>query len=156
MKRSMFTSLMALLLFSASAFGAPADSVKLQPPDSNAAVTPAGHGQVIAYYFHGDRRCATCQKLEAYSHEAIETGFADRLNDSTLVWRVINFEQADNEHFAKDYELYSQAVILSRVVDGKEVGWVNLDQIWTLVGDKEKFVAYIQAETDRFLNKTEE
>ena len=30
--------------------------------------------KIIAYYFHGTRRCATCKKLEAYSKEAIETG----------------------------------------------------------------------------------
>lgn len=155
MKERMLASLVALLLCSVFAFAAPVDSTKSQPADSSTAVSPSGHEQVIAYYFHGERRCATCQKLEAYSHEAIETGFADQLKDSTLVWRVINFEQPDNEHFARDYELYSQAVILSRVVDGKEVGWVNLDQIWTLVGDKDKFVAYVTAETNRFLTQPE-
>ena len=35
--------------------------------------------KVIAYYLHGHRRCATCIKLEAYTKEAIETGFAELL-----------------------------------------------------------------------------
>ena len=33
----------------------------------------------VAYYFHGNMRCATCRKLEAYSEEAITKGFAEDL-----------------------------------------------------------------------------
>lgn len=110
---------------------------------------------VVAYYFHGDRRCATCQKLEAYSAQAISEGFAGMLEDSSLVWRVVNFDEEDNQHFAKDYQLYSQAVILSRRVDGQQTEWVNLDKIWELVGDKEAFMSYIRKETQAFLAKTQ-
>ena len=35
--------------------------------------------KVVAYYFHGTRRCANCRKIEAYSHEAIEVGFVKEL-----------------------------------------------------------------------------
>ncbi len=44
-------------------------------------VTPAEEltDRVIAYYLHGDRRCATCIKLEAYAKESIETGFVGEL-----------------------------------------------------------------------------
>lgn len=31
---------------------------------------------VVAYDFHGNKRCSTCRKLEAYSEEAITGGFA--------------------------------------------------------------------------------
>lgn len=113
-------------------------------------------GTVVAYYFHGNRRCATCKKLEAYSAEAISEGFGELLEDSSLVWRVVNFDSEGNEHYAKDYQLYSQAVILSRVVDGKETEWLNLDKIWQLVGDKEAFLSYIRKETQTFLEKTGE
>jgi hypothetical protein len=112
--------------------------------------------QIVVYYLHMNRRCMTCEKLEAYSEEAISTGFVEQLKDSTLIWRVTNFETEGNEHFAKDYQLYSQSVILSRQRDGKELEFKNLDQIWKLVGDKEEFVAYIQTETQQFMNPAEE
>jgi hypothetical protein len=111
-----------------------------------------GTDQVIVYYLHMNRRCQTCQKLEAYSQEAITSGFEDQLKDSSLVWRVANFESEGNEHFAKDYQLYSQSVILSRLHNGKETEWKNLDKIWKLVGDKEAFIAYVQSEVHQFLD----
>lgn len=127
-------------------------------PAVTTVVTPAEEmtDQVIAYYLHGERRCATCIKLEAYSKEAIETGFVDELEAGGLVWRVINFEEEGNEHFVDDYELYTKAVILSRQSDGQETGWKNLDKIWELVGDQEKFAEYIQTETKAFLIQEDE
>jgi hypothetical protein len=110
---------------------------------------------VIVYYLHGNRRCPTCQKLESYTREAVDSAFAEQLADSTVVWRVINFQTEGNEHLAEDYELYTQSVILSRVTDDSETEWKNLDRIWKLVGDKDEFVAYIQAEVQSFLNPAE-
>ena len=106
---------------------------------------------IVVYYLHGNRRCATCQKLEAYSHESITANFADLLKDSSMVWKVMNFEEEGNEHFVEEYQLYSQSVVLSRLRDGKETAFKNLDKIWALVGDKDKFLAYIETETKAFL-----
>lgn len=112
------------------------------------------HDQFTVTYFHGNIRCATCRKLEAYSHEAVTSAFDSDLKDSTLDWRVVNFEEKGNEHFVKDYQLYSQALIVSRIRNGKEVGWRNLDKIWELVGTKEDFVKYVQAQVRDFVNET--
>lgn len=109
---------------------------------------------IIATYFHGDRRCATCRKLEAYSREAFETGFAEELRDSTLVWRTINYDRAENGHFLKDYELYTKSLILSRTSDGQEIGWKNLDKIWELVRNKEDYIKYVQSETRKFIESS--
>ena len=107
--------------------------------------------QIIAYYFHGKQRCVTCRKLESYSHEALLTGFEKQLKDSSVVWRVVNFQEKGNEHFVDDYELFSQALIISRTVGNKEVDSRNLEKIWLLVGDKEKFIKYVQAEVQSLL-----
>ena len=112
--------------------------------------------QVVVYYLHMNRRCMTCKKLESYSKEAIESGFPKQLSDSSIVFKVKNFEQKENEHFAKDYQLYSQSLILSRQHDGKEIEWKNLDKIWELVGNKEKFISYVQKEVKDFLNSKED
>lgn len=111
--------------------------------------------QVVVYYLHMNRRCMTCNKLEAYSKEAVETGFANQLQDSSIIFRSVNFETKGNEHFAKDYQLYSQSLILSRQHDGEETEWENLDKIWTLVDDKDEFVTYVQTEIADFLSSKE-
>jgi hypothetical protein len=124
------------------------DSIKVVTAETKTVEEP---DQVVVYYLHMNRRCMTCEKLEAYSKEAVEAGFAEQLNDSSIVFKVENFEQDGNEHFAKDYQLFSQSLILSRLRDGKETEWKNLDKIWTLVGNKEKFITYVQMELASFM-----
>jgi len=109
--------------------------------------------RIFAYYLHGDKRCATCRKLEAYSEEALREGFPEMLKDSTLIWGTINYDQKENEHYLKDYNLFTKALILSRVRDGSEIEWKNLDRIWELVNDKDKFLEYVRKETEAFLKQ---
>jgi hypothetical protein len=68
----------------------------------------------------------------------------------------LNFESEGNEHYAKDYQLYSQSLIVSKLQDGKEIEWKNLDKIWKLVRDKDEFIAYVQAEVKDFMKPSKE
>ncbi len=124
----------------------PADSVSAEGKETSSET-------VFASYFHGNRRCITCRKLEAYSEEALKAAFVEELADSTLIWRAVNYDQKENEHYVKDYNLYTKALILSRVRDGSEVEWKNLDKIWEKVGNKEEFLKYVQEETRAFMSK---
>lgn len=109
--------------------------------------------KIIAYYFHGNRRCGTCKKLEAYSTEAVQTGFDEQLKSGTVEWQVINVDEEPNKHFIDDYQLYTKSVIVSHVVDGKETEWKNLEKIWELVVNKEEFIKYVQTEITDYLEK---
>ena len=124
------------------------DSMKA---DSASSMTTEGSDQLVVYYLHGNRRCMTCRKMEAYSEEAVATGFAAQLKDSSIIWQVANFEEEGNEHFAKDYQLYGQSLIVSKLHEGKEIEWVNLDKIWKLVRNKEQFITYVQTEVKDFM-----
>ncbi len=110
--------------------------------------------QVIAYYFHGTRRCATCLKIEALSQEAIKTGFPKALDDSQLVWQVINFEEPENEHFVDELQLYTQSLIIVDFLGDRQVRWKNLAKVWELVSDKEAFIEYVQQEVREYLGET--
>src|SRR4030042_183035 len=81
----------------------------------------ASDDKVIACYFHGSFRCYTCTNMEKYSREALEANFKDALASGRLEFRAVNVEERGNEHFAKDYQLYTKSLILSLVKDGKEV-----------------------------------
>jgi len=111
---------------------------------------------IIAYYFHGTQRCATCKKLEAYSREALKKGFPEDIADSSIVFTMVNYDLDENRHYIDDYGLYTKALILSKVSDGKEVEWKNLDKIWQLVRDEDKYIEYVQKETADFMNKLTE
>jgi len=113
-----------------------------------AAETPRVRTQrVIAYYFHTTQRCASCRTLEAYSREAIESAFADQLKDGRLVWRVVNTDVKGNEHFVKDYALYTKSLVLVSETRGKPARWKNLEKVWQLLQDKPAFLRYVQDET---------
>lgn len=109
--------------------------------------------KVIAYYFHGDVRCPTCRKIEAYAQEAIETGFPEQLKSGQLEWRVVNIERPANEHFVNDYDLTTRSVVVVNVQDGKQVAWNNLQKVWDLVGNKQAFLTYIQGATRAYLEE---
>lgn len=120
------------------------------PPE----VSPTVSGErVVAYYFHGNARCPTCYKLEAYAQEAIKDGFKAKLDSGRIVWRTVNTDLAENEHFVEDYGLTLQTVVLSREVDGRQVEWKSLDKIWDLVGDQKAYSDYIQTEMRDYLAK---
>ena len=126
------------------------ESIKNIPDTIINATTLLSDRYVITYY-HGNRRCATCQKLEDYASESVEKGLAEELKSGKVVWQTLNFDEEANEHVKKDYGIFSQAVIVSHIVDDKEIEWTNLDKIWTLVSDKEKYVEYVQTEAKEFM-----
>ncbi len=139
-----------LLVLAASGFAAEKENV-VKSDSGQAAVEKATVGKLIVTYFHGNARCATCRKLESYAQEVMDSSYASSMKDSSVVWRLINFDEEANDHFLKDYKMYNQSLILSYLVDGKETSWKNLDQIWLLVGDKEKYQTYIRDEINAFL-----
>ena len=113
---------------------------------------PSADGvKVVAYYFHGTTRCATCRKIEAYSHEAVQNGFAEALKAGKLEWRTLNVEEPANLHFIKDYQLYTRSVVLASYQGDKQLRWKNLEKVWELVGDKGQFTRYVQNEVKTFL-----
>jgi hypothetical protein len=109
--------------------------------------------RVIAYYFHGNTRCATCRKIEAYADEAIHQGFAEMLENGSLTWRVVNVDEPEHRHFIDDFQLVTRSVVLAEYDDDEIVRWKNLDKVWQLVRKKDAFVDYVQGETGEFLGE---
>jgi hypothetical protein len=110
--------------------------------------------RIIVYYFHGDVRCETCRKLEAYAKETLDIYFADELAAGKIVWQVVNVEQPQNEHFIGDYKLVTKSVVLSKIRQGKELAWENLDKIWQEVGDKQDYIEYVRNSILKFVKDT--
>jgi hypothetical protein len=106
--------------------------------------------KLIVYYFHTDFRCATCKKFEEYTQEALNTYFTDEIKEKQIVWQPVNYDRDENKHFVGKYHLVSKSVVLSKVTDGKEANWKNLDQIWEKVGDKEQYMEYVRSGVEEF------
>lgn len=112
--------------------------------------------KVIVYYFYTTFRCPSCHKIEQYTEGAIKDNFAKEIESGTLDYEVINIEEKGNEHFGQDYKLYTKSVVLSLIKDGRETKFKNLEQVWQLLRDKNKFYNYIKIETQGFLDSLRE
>ena len=143
-----------LLLFVAAAvaweFAGP-DQSKAQTDPCAAEPAPVEGRKLIAYYFYGDRRCATCIKIENYAREALEKAFPAAFRSGELEWREVNYERPENEHFAEEYELVSSSLVLVDTVDGKQRAWRNLDEVWDRIRDEADFRSYVVEQTRSFL-----
>jgi hypothetical protein len=111
----------------------------------------APDAQVLVTYFYTSYRCPTCKKLEAYSRQAIEDGFPRELEEKMILFRTLNVDEPENSHYTEDYKLVTKSLIVSLNRNGKEVKWTNLADIWKLVGNQEKFKAYVRSETQAYL-----
>ncbi len=111
-------------------------------------VAPRVKAQTVVYYFHGTSRCHTCRTIEAYAGEAVKGAFAAELESGRLAWQPTNVDEPANEHFVKDYQLFTRSLVL---VDGSNPKrFKNLERVWRLVGDKPAFLKYVQDEVRAF------
>ena len=139
-RKSILFLLLFMLAFSSTLFS-----------DSPQAQATVSQEKTIVYYFHGNMRCRTCNKIEKYTKEAINAGFAKELSESLLEIRIVNTDKSENEHFIKDFKLTNRSVVLVQNRGEKLERWKNLDRIWLLVRKKEAFQSYINEETRAFM-----
>lgn len=116
-----------------------------------AAKAKAPSQRIVATYFYGDVRCATCRKIEAYSKEAVEEGFAKEIAAGTVVFQAINTDRAENKHYVQDYKLMMKSLIIAKENNGKVTEWVNLPKIWQLTGNQDEFMAYVREGVQGYL-----
>jgi hypothetical protein len=140
------------VLAGAANTAAPPKATAAESAPAPTVVTPSVRPhRVIAFYFHTTARCASCRAIEAYSREALESAFADELRDGRLTWQVVNVEVKGNEHYVKDYGLYTKSLVLVNEVRGKPAQWKNLEKVWQLLQDKPAFLRYVQGEARTYL-----
>ena len=125
-------------------------------PAATTTLTPTAPGTIqqnpfIAYYFYGEPRCVSCKKIEAYTTEAINSGFADELADGKLIFKLVDTDLAENKHFIDEFKLNTKSVVLVEQNGGNITKWENLQEIWTLLGNKDSFIEYVQGQTAGFM-----
>jgi len=109
---------------------------------------------VVVYYFHGNRRCNTCRTIEAYTEEAVQSGFPDELGSGSIEWRAVNVDQPENSHFIDDFALSTRTVVLVDMRNGEQAKWTKLEKVWELVHDRTRFFDYIQGNLVDFLEES--
>lgn len=100
--------------------------------------------------FHGKQRCATCLAIEKLTRELLESEYAARLADSSLVLRIVDI--AENETLADRYEVTWSSLLLNKWKDGKETA-NNLTEFAFAHArnNPEAFKAGLKTEIDKLL-----
>jgi hypothetical protein len=127
----------------------------LKPPADPDGVVPAPEGEpdrIIVYYIHGGPRCPSCRKIESFTANALSTALAEPVGTGKIVWQPVNADVRGNEHFMKDYQLFTKSVVVVEVKDGKQTRWKNLAKVWELLGNQQDFEKYIVSEVRAYLN----
>lgn len=158
MSDSRFAAVAACAVAFMLVFGGAAQAAKGTATDKSSSGTKveaqvpakADH-KVIVYYFHGDMRCTNCINFEKYTDELMKTTFADAIKDGSMEWVVVNTDQRGNEHFMKDYQLYTKSIVVVDAKGGKQVKFKNLTGIWQNIGNKAKFQDYVKGEIQAYL-----
>ncbi len=109
--------------------------------------------RVVAMYFHRTERCPTCKKMGSYTEEAVKTAFADEIKKGQVAFYFINFEDEKNARYTKAYDISGPALIVAKISDNKVASYRNLEEIWSHVGEKEKFLRYVQENVKAALPK---
>jgi len=107
---------------------------------------------VVAYYFHGRVRCASCVKIGNLSGKAVRERFPEELRTGQLAFREVNIDDPENRHFMEDYGLSSQSLVIVEYRDGRRVRWKNLEKVWTLLESEKEFFPYVQEGVSSYLN----
>jgi hypothetical protein len=108
---------------------------------------------VDVYLFHGKKRCRSCNKMEDLTKEAIAEELSEGKSAGTIRYQHVNVEAQENRHFVQDYRLRSIAIVLSKKVNGNETEWKNLDRVWELLRNDEKFKQYVTKEITAYLTE---
>jgi len=141
-------ALLAVILTLVQSAGAAPEAASASTAGDSAATAAS---EVVLYYFHGTHRCKTCRSMEAFAQEALETKFKKQLETGALQWKVLNMEEPENEHFAKDFELVSSSLVLVEMSGGDVVRHEVLQEAWKLVRDEPSFIEYVQESVHKYL-----
>ena len=128
----------------------PANNVKAE---NESAAVPSH--KIIATYYHANKRCKSCNIIGTLSELTFVTKFKKEMMSGDIEFHLVNYDEPENKHFYTDYKMTSQSLILSEVVDGAEKRWVNLEKVWPLLNNKDKFIKYVEDETREFMRNGE-
>lgn len=69
--------------------------------------------------FHNKQRCPTCIAIENETRNVLNSSFAQEMADSTIVLRVFDLSEKENQQIAEHYQVSFSSLILVKYVNGQ-------------------------------------
>ena len=71
-------------------------------------------------------------------------------NRPPISLKVVNLDLPENEHYAQDFQITFNTVVVAEIRDGKPLRWKNLSDIWGFSQDETSFRQYLASEFGAF------
>jgi hypothetical protein len=68
--------------------------------------------KIDVYYFHFERRCATCNAVENESEKALKELYPEKIKNGEITFLSVNLEDKTNEPLAEDLSVNGQALLI--------------------------------------------
>jgi hypothetical protein len=87
-------------------------TIKSQTTDQNQMNQKTLVEKVEVYYFHYERRCATCMAVENESKKALEELYPEKMKSGEIIFLSVNMEEESNQPLAEKYKVDGQTLLL--------------------------------------------
>lgn len=102
------------------------------------------NNRLKVYCFHGTRQCETCKNMKANTKSTLDKYFSSQLKDSTIVFAIIDVDDEKNEKLAEKFQATGTALMIYKVVNGKDsiIDWS--DFAFEKANESEVFIAELK------------
>lgn len=138
----LFLFVTSIILFASCGNNEPkseTESVKVET-----AVAVAKQNRLEVYCFHGTRQCETCKNMKANTKTALDKYFSNQLKDSSITFSIVDVDDEKNEKLAEKFQATGTALMVNKVVNGKDsiIDWS--DFAFEKANDNEVYMAELK------------
>lgn len=128
-----------------------ATKVENEPAKVETTISVAKQNRIEVYCFHGTRQCETCKNMKANTKTALDKYFASQLKDSSIVFSIIDVDDEKYEKLAEKFQATGTALMINKVVNGKDsiIDWS--DFAFEKANDNEVFISELKTMIDAVL-----
>ena len=72
---------------------------------------PSTTGIEVIYFF-GKQRCSTCVAMEKFAKEALDSAFADKTKDGSIIFKSVDITTPEGEKLADLFEVSSSSLYI--------------------------------------------
>lgn len=116
---------------------------------SDEATTAVEQADIMVYYFHYTRRCATCNAVEDVTRLALKEYYEEKMKNGDIAFQSINIEEKEGEATANKLEIAGQALV---IVKGDQLTDLTEKGFLYAVSEPEKLKAEVKIAIDAVLN----
>jgi len=137
-------SILMVALFSMQAF---AFEISDKVQNDGSGLAPADK-KIEVYYFHNERRCATCEAVESETKKALEEYYSDKMKAGTITFLSVNIEEKTNDALAEKLGVSGQTLLF---ISGEQKVDLTNDAFMYARTKPEKLKKEIKKTVDEFL-----